>query len=228
MNKMFFFFLLGLMAIMPLAAEKHPQAAALQRFIDQNPIESRIPEMMIYISQKSEELNAAGYDLYLKKRYPEAIAQFEQAVQADADNSFAWYNMACCYALTNEGYKASQCLEEAVGRDWFWGLQLMVDPDLDGVRYTGISYEYAEYDPWDKPVFTHHLYENGTVDFYDDQFYQSGTPRKLGSGYFCIISYGAVFEFFPFLDSYMVDGPNGPIGIPAANNVVKLPNIALR
>ena len=71
------------------AADRHLKAAEIQRYIDGNPIEPRIPGMMIYISQKSEELNARGYRAYLDKRYDEAIALFKEAIEYDADNSFA-------------------------------------------------------------------------------------------------------------------------------------------
>lgn len=227
MNRFIFILLFGLILLLPLAAEKHPQATELQHYIDQNPIEPRIPEMMIFISQKSEELNSEGYELYLNKRYREAIAKFEEALKYDEDNSFAWYNMACCHALLGESYEASQNLKEAVTRDWFWGLQLMVDTDLDNVRYVGIRYEHGEYRYGNETLFSHYLYEDGRVDFYDNQIYQGGQPLELGSGYYCII-YSVVFEYFPFVDSYMVDGPNGPITTPANYNVVKMPNISLR
>ena len=224
MNKYLFFILFWFLAILPLSADKHPKAAEIRGYADDNPIEPRIPEIMIYISLKSEELNAEGYDLYLKKRYREAISRFDEAVRYDEDNSFAWYNMACCYALLGDDRKTALNLKEAVRRDWFWGLMLMVDPDLDGVRRFGISYQYAEYDPWGDPVFIHDLKDKGTVDFMDNQ---AGSPRKLGTGYYCIV-YSDLFEFFPYIDSYAVEGPNGPIHTPESWHQSRVPDISLK
>ncbi|TFG62577.1 MAG: hypothetical protein E4H36_07670 [Spirochaetales bacterium] len=121
-----------------LSADSRPLAEGIEAYSTEYPIEPYIPEMLKSINAASMELNRQGYALYEQRQYKEAILKFGEAVSADENNCFAWYNMACCYSLMDEGYpaQAAQSLVRAVRSSWmqFWGVKLMADPDLDPVR----------------------------------------------------------------------------------------------
>ncbi|TFG62576.1 MAG: hypothetical protein E4H36_07665 [Spirochaetales bacterium] len=217
MHKYLFLLVLGFLLVMPLAADKHPKTSELEQFIADNPIEPRIPELMMNISQKSQSLNTDGYSLYLGKQYKEAIAKFSEAVQVDVNNSFAWYNLACCYSLINNP-ECVHCLKEAVTRDWFWGLQLMVDPDFDNHRYIdlkGVLYQS------EAPRFGHTMRNDGTVTVFNYW------TQNIGVGYYSIL-YGTIFEYFPHLNGYDGGGPDGNRREKESVNQVLVPDIPLK
>lgn len=55
-----------------------------------------------YEEINAETLNSAGYELYEKEQYPNAIALFRYAVLDDPEYSYAHYNLACSAALAIE------------------------------------------------------------------------------------------------------------------------------
>ena len=215
--------LVGFLITLPVAGDKHPKAAEIQRLLDQNPLDSRIPAMMILISRKSEDLNVEGYELYVEKRYNEAIKKFEDAVRTDPDNSFAWYNMACCYALLSNGHQAGLFLKKAVDLDWYYALQLMVDTDLDAQRHFYHIAVDSERSPFETGPFLHRFDSDGLIDLFDNY---TDPPEYLGSGFYSVFA-DIVVEFFPHLDSYLVDGPDGVSHIPSADNVARLLDVDL-
>lgn len=212
-----------------VAADEHPKAAEIQQYLNENPIEPRIPELLIEISQKSSDLNEAGHWSHLEKRYNEAIALFREAIEFDDDNSFAWYNMARSYALMGGNYygEVMEPLEKAVQREWFWGLKLMVDPDLNAWRYARLDttfYENPQQTP-ECPAFVHVFRPDGTVTL--QAWLDCGEPpREIATGYYSVVSW-RVFEFFPEVETYVTDGPNGSITVPRRANQVRFPKVHL-
>ncbi|TFG58601.1 MAG: tetratricopeptide repeat protein, partial [Spirochaetales bacterium] len=122
-------------------ADSRPLADGIEAYSAKYSIEPHIPEMLKSIKAASMEYNRQGYALYEQHRYEEAISKFQQAISTDSNNSFAKYNMACSYALMGKenSAKVAGILEaiannfyQGSGAYWgYWGVQLMVDPDLD-------------------------------------------------------------------------------------------------
>lgn len=190
-------------------ADVHPLGEEISVYLEQNSIDPRVPELIAKISPDSMEFNRQGYLLYLEGNYPAASARFLDAINADPENSFAHYNLAAVLALEYmgsnpdegmDGYYLERCREEltaAVELEWFWGLQVLLDSDFDGVRSFGIG--GADY--LIKTILEDQEWGNITMSLYNNGFVGVDTygPEgfvELGYGYFCIISNYA-FIYFP-------------------------------
>ncbi len=99
-------------------------------------------------AQSARDLNTQGYRLYLKGKFPEALAFFRRAVSADPDYALGRYNLACTLGVLRkkgqeticryDAYKSSilDQLEEAVRLDPATRDKIRTDPDLDPIRDT--------------------------------------------------------------------------------------------
>lgn len=201
--------------IAALYADTHPKAAEIQKYINANPIDTIMADIVELIDPQSMELNKVGFKAYSEGDFVKALELFLKATDVDANNSIAWYNAACCYSLDFKcmGQKTSLLLAKAVNIDWFWGLQLFVDSDLDGERIvpgTEITgYEFIVRGPENSCTYLHKLYQGGIVKIFEDCNTQSNMGegaryvpiKEVAVGYYCII--GAIsgdpyiFEFFP-------------------------------
>lgn len=181
-----------------LFAESRPLADGIEAYSLNYPIDPHIPEMLKYINTVSMDYNAQGYGLYGKGLYKEAVTKFKQALKADAGNSFAMYNMACSYALMNEGYavQAAEQLADAIRETGgaYWGVQLMTDPDLDSLRDfdTGGANHYI--DPMGMGEYV--LLPDGKALMLSAL---GGAHRPPVEGYFCVVD-SYVFTSFDVPD----------------------------
>ncbi len=75
-------------------------------------------------------------------RYEDAQNDYEKAININDDFSFAWYNMACYYAIPKlrknvpdgESKRAINCLRKAIKKTTFWKSQAAKDDDFDSIR----------------------------------------------------------------------------------------------
>jgi tetratricopeptide (TPR) repeat protein len=86
----------------PLAADGHPMASRIRAYREANPIEPRIPVLLIWVSQQSEQLDTAGREALTRGRYGDAVDLLRRAVDSDEDNSMAWYDLARAYARAGD------------------------------------------------------------------------------------------------------------------------------
>ncbi len=172
---------------MALFADTHRLAAEIKEYVAKNPIDSQFPLMEKEIKASSMALNRQGYALYEKKKYQDAIAKFRQAVKDDETNSIALYNLACCYALTEDMYEAAASLEKAIAYQPLWGILCMVDSDFDGIRNCSA--------PEKKPVSFTDRDDDPYIGFYTLNPDGRAEVGNVGySGYFCLIG-ETVFVF---------------------------------
>lgn len=79
-----------------------------------------------------------GADLYAAKKYAEAVAQYQQAIQADPNMKAAHYNLALAYFALAKNNDAEQSCKNA----------LRIDPRYADARYM-LSYIYFQQRKWD-------------------------------------------------------------------------------
>lgn len=100
------------------------------------------------LAQSARDLNTQGYRLYLKEKFPEALAYFRRAVAVDPDYALGRYNLACTLGVLRKRGPEAVCrydayksaildeLEEAVRLDPATRRKIQTDPDLDPIRDT--------------------------------------------------------------------------------------------
>ena len=96
--------------------------------------------------EPSKELNTAGFRLYQAGQYAQALEKFQAAVQADAHNALAQYNVAATLGVLRkqgkvcsyEAYRSTilQYLTQAVKLDSRRLKRAKEDADFDGIRDT--------------------------------------------------------------------------------------------
>jgi hypothetical protein len=243
MKKLFILSMLVFFLSMHIMAEVHPKIDELQKYANQNPIDPRVPEILQTISVESMELNGLGYQAYANRQYTAALEYFRKAWEVDGKNSFAWYNHGCTAVLSGK-YDESDVLidlKNAVRKDWFWGLQLMIDPDLDSIRSTDLTElnnrsGYSHLRSGDSFYYITGSGEEQNGDFLDHVFYEDGTvslrmeKEEVARGYFCYFAMdtpvggqmipGSLFEYFPHVKEYTVWYPNSHKDLPARKNGV--------
>ncbi|TFG62578.1 MAG: tetratricopeptide repeat protein [Spirochaetales bacterium] len=187
MKKLFFVFFFSVLLTGTIFADGRPLADGIEEYAANYSIEPHIPEMLEQINDASMEYNRQGYALYEQRRYEEAISKFQQAISADSDNSFAMYNMACCYALMGKenSAKVAGILERVGG---YWVVQLMVDPDLDALR----NFDTGGANYWDSYGRECLLFSGGKALI---QTSSEGSKGPVTEGYYCVIG-EYVFMFF--------------------------------
>ena len=65
------------------------------------------------------------------KKYKEAIASFDKALEISPLYGTAWYNKACCYALKGNINFALKCLNEAIKLNYEYRDQALKDSDFN-------------------------------------------------------------------------------------------------
>lgn len=112
--------------------------AAIDALLEKDGYGRRREAILSRISPSSVETNRRGYQAYSEKRYGEAEKLFRRALDDDADNSLAAYNLACTLSLMGKGgaglKEIVRLLWRAAESDFHWALKLFSDPDLDGAR----------------------------------------------------------------------------------------------
>lgn len=200
-----------------LYADKHPMAKEIQAYLDAHPIDPRIPELLDGISPQSMEMNKTGYQTLMEKQYNHAADSFLDAIDIDEGNVFAWYNLGCTYGLIhaaqgvstgNAALSAASAVARAAELEWYWGLKLMVDTDLDSVRHFELAEKkQLQPGPMDTGII-HTIHEDGTVIFtvwYEDlSGMGNDTSEDIASGWYCRIG-DRVFEFFPSIPAYVIE-----------------------
>ena len=193
-------------------SETHPKAAEINAFLAQNPNSARLPKLLGAISANSMDFNKKGFNEYAAGRYAEALDLFQEAIEEDQDNIFSWFNAACTNALMHgDADTTLSFLVETVERDWYWGVKLMVDSDLDSLRYIPGKLMEGQYLTFTGPEYSatyiHKFHADGTVDIIEDPSSTdaSGLPanhklKVVGTGFYCLIGDSRnlyVFQFFP-------------------------------
>jgi hypothetical protein len=204
-------------------AERHPKAEEIQAYINKHPFESRRPDIVAKITAESMSLNQEGMRLYGERRYGASLETFQKAIAADDGNSIAYYNAACVMALQYAAGSGSgaqrdrlllsivRYLKQAIEREWYWALQMMVDTDLDPVRSfsghygTELRYTLTEDIEWGDTINI--LNPDGTAT--------NSTPREdrttIGYGYYSIIGDRYVFEYMPAAASAVGSPPRDDV-----------------
>ncbi len=88
---------------------------------------------------KLNEMREKALKLLQDKKYAEAIALYQEILEAEPDDATSIYNLACGYALTKENAKALAMLRKSLEAGFIKFGHIEKDPDLDGLR------EDAEY-----------------------------------------------------------------------------------
>ncbi|TFG62579.1 MAG: hypothetical protein E4H36_07680 [Spirochaetales bacterium] len=200
MKKVFCIFFLSLLCLGIVLADGRPLADGIEAYSVKYSIEPHIPEMLKSIKAVSMEYNGQGYVLYEQNRYKEAVSRFQQAISADSGNTFAKYNMACSYALMGGEYsaKVAGILASVANenRGWgdqaywnYWGVQMMVDPDLDSVR----SFDTGGANYLNFHGLSEYLLLSGGKALI--QISSENIRGPVTEGYFCVIG-EYVFMFF--------------------------------
>lgn len=173
--------------------DTHHYADEINNYIAKHPYEAWFPNLERDIKASSMALNNEGYAFYEKKKYNDAIVKFTQAVQVDTTNSFALYNLACCYDLTEQEAAAIGSLKKAISYHPLWGIMLMVDSDLDCIRNCRVpEKEYVSYSDWYEDPYT------GSYLLSQDGSAMVGSVGYRG--YFCLFG-DTVFIFCDFTDN---------------------------
>lgn len=81
-----------------------------------------------------DDAYSRAYELHRKKRYQEAIAAFEKAIEARQRSGAASYNIACGYARLGQPDRALEWLEKAIERGFEVEDYLLSDSDLASLR----------------------------------------------------------------------------------------------
>jgi tetratricopeptide (TPR) repeat protein len=76
-----------------------------------------------------------GYCRMVLKKYPEAIADYQNLAELDeSSRALAYYNITCAYSMTQETEKALAYLEKSVNAGWRDVKHMTQDSDLDPIR----------------------------------------------------------------------------------------------
>jgi hypothetical protein len=84
--------------------------------------------------QRAEAYNGVGVTFYARGDLDEALAWYKRALEADPRFGDAFYNMACVYALQNQGELAFRYLRLAALNRYAEREALEKDPDLASLR----------------------------------------------------------------------------------------------
>lgn len=202
-------------------AEKHPMAGEIEAYISENGYGTKVQKITYRLSDRSNALNEEGYNLYTQEKYDAALAKFKQAISADDGNSIAYYNAACVmalqYAIPSGGVSKDSLLPvivrylyQAMERDPYWALQMMIDSDLYEVRHFS-SYYGGRGDQMARTIYSDYEWGGVWTSFGGDGTAVNVSGRQdwnemggLGKGYYCIIG-GYIFEYMGDVEFGMVN-----------------------
>lgn len=95
--------------------------AAYQRYVDANP-------------GNAFAWNRLGTAQVAQKKYGQAVASLERAIEIGGGTGIDFYNLACAYALTGAPDKALDNVERAIGAGFKRRAQFESDPELASLR----------------------------------------------------------------------------------------------
>jgi tetratricopeptide (TPR) repeat protein len=79
-------------------------------------------------------LHNRGLTLYRLKKYDEAIASYNKVLEIKPDFDAAWYNRACCHAVTQNFDQAIKDLQRAIELEPQNRERAKTDCDFDTIR----------------------------------------------------------------------------------------------
>lgn len=127
----------------------HPYSYEIDSYLSYKGPYSFLNQLVADISTDSQDYNKRGYEAYSDGDYYLAYRLFNQAIEADNDNCFAYYNQACTIVLMSNSNLNISDKEEiahnllnAINIHPGWALMAMVDPDFDSIRKTGFRGAY--------------------------------------------------------------------------------------
>lgn len=77
-----------------------------------------------------------GYSEHVRKRFPQAIAAYQRALDVKHSIILTKYNLACSYARNGDSEQALDALEQAIATGYTPHDQIQNDPDFASIRQT--------------------------------------------------------------------------------------------
>jgi hypothetical protein len=84
--------------------------------------------------QKRAEWHRQALELLQKKDYAKAIEKYGEILKAEPEDTLAFYNLACAYALSGDKTRALELLRKSVEGGFVSFGHITHDPDLDSLR----------------------------------------------------------------------------------------------
>ncbi len=139
--KKILFLILSVFLTTLLIADVHPFRKEILIYQNKLDVYKNLNEVLSEITTESQKFNKQGYKFYTKKEWNHALYFYQQAITADKDNAFAYYNYACTLALKfgknadiDVMQKLISCLIEANSLNPYWGIKSLTDSDFDAIR----------------------------------------------------------------------------------------------
>jgi hypothetical protein len=120
----------------------------------------------------SQSLNSAGYGLYEKKEYAEAVRFFREAAYVDPANAYPHYNLACTLSLIRDSIWADPAgqmrYDNIYNKDYYADVYQLYEPES--------NYNYYAHQPRNDELCRNELFEHLTLSCLQNRNYLKKAP----------------------------------------------------